>query len=145
MKSPFAITLLCGLLFFLNITEAAIPIKTNQKTKAVTSIQATDDLVKKQKPSLIHRVLNRVVGLREADEKPKMVGTDGFAVASFLASILGIFVAGILLGAIGFAFGLTALRRIGDGSQRGGRGLAIAGMIIGLIAFFGAIIVLGSL
>jgi hypothetical protein len=72
---------------------------------------------------------------------PAMAGTDGFAVASLVCSIVAlpaVFVYGfpaIILGLIGFFFGRAALKRIrASGGAKGGHGVATAGWIIGLIA-----------
>lgn len=54
-------------------------------------------------------------------------GTDGFAIASLVLSLLGFIGICAILGVI---FGLVALNRIGK-TQRGGRGMAIAGTVIG--------------
>jgi hypothetical protein len=58
-------------------------------------------------------------------------GTSGMAIASLVCSLTGLFTCGItaLLGVI---FGFVGLSQTKDGA-RGGRGLAIAGLVIGLI------------
>jgi hypothetical protein len=60
---------------------------------------------------------------------PRPRDTNGFAIASLVCSLLGIVLVfvGPLLGLI---FGLVALRQL-ERSRAGGRGLAIAGMIVG--------------
>jgi Septum formation/Domain of unknown function (DUF4190) len=64
-------------------------------------------------------------------------GTDGFAIAAFVLSLLG----GVLLSVI---FGILALRRIRRTGQ-GGRGLAIAALVISgvWVVLVGALIVVG--
>lgn len=145
MKQLRPLLLFCFLAFPFYNTQAAIPLNQNTSVRNSSNHTATTFLDNK-KPDIIQKIVSVLKRTAQPDEKPKeMIGTDGYAVAAFLISILGIFIAGILFGAIGFAFGLTALRRIGDGSKRGGRGLAIAGMVVGVIAFFGALIVIGSM
>jgi hypothetical protein len=54
-------------------------------------------------------------------------GTDGFAIASLVLGLLGFIGICAILGVV---FGLVALNRIGT-TRRGGRGMAIAGTVIG--------------
>jgi len=67
---------------------------------------------------------------------------NGYAIASCIFGVAGLFVAGFILGAVAIAFSLTAFRRIlkGKGGSRG-RGFAIAGLLLGIIAIAGAAIV----
>jgi hypothetical protein len=58
---------------------------------------------------------------------PPSPGTSGMAVASFVLGLLGVVGISAILG---IAFGIVALRRIGRTFQRG-RGLAIAGIVLG--------------
>jgi hypothetical protein len=58
---------------------------------------------------------------------PQQSGTDGFAIASLVLGLLGFIGICAILGLI---FGLVALNRIGS-TRRGGRGMAIAGTVIG--------------
>jgi hypothetical protein len=58
-------------------------------------------------------------------------GTNGLAIASLICSILWIFWIGSLLGVIFGFVGLSQIRRVG-GAQ-GGKGLAVAGIVIGFI------------
>jgi hypothetical protein len=58
---------------------------------------------------------------------PLQPGTDGFAIASLVLGVLGFVGICAILGVI---FGLVALNRIGN-TQRAGRGMAIAGTVIG--------------
>ncbi len=54
-------------------------------------------------------------------------GTSGMAVASFVLGLLGIVVISAILGIV---FGIVALRRV-SGAQQRGKGLAIAGIVLG--------------
>jgi hypothetical protein len=54
-------------------------------------------------------------------------GTDGFAIAALVLGLLGFIGICAILGVV---FGLVALNRIGT-SGRGGRGMAIAGTVLG--------------
>ena len=67
--------------------------------------------------------------------------TQGFAVAGFVLSILGLIVAGIPLGILAMIFGSIGLGKISREPKRfKGRGLAIASIIIGAIAIIAAVI-----
>jgi len=59
---------------------------------------------------------------------------DGFAVAGFVLSLVGVFIAAYILGTLGIIFSAIGLVRINksDGTKRG-RGLAIAGLILGIL------------
>jgi hypothetical protein len=60
---------------------------------------------------------------------PKPGDTNGFAIASLVCSVIGIIL--VVVGpALGIVFGILALRQIGRRPQSG-RGLAVAGLIIG--------------
>ncbi len=67
-----------------------------------------------------------------------------FAVAGFVLSLLGLFILGIVLGALGIIFSSLALAKASKDSSRYKKGLAIAGLIIGIIAFFGSIILIAA-
>ena len=72
--------------------------------------------------------------------------TEPLAIAGFVSSLVGLFVAGILLGTLGVVFGAISLRKIKREPGRfKGRGLAIASIIVGIIAVVGAIIVLAAM
>ena len=69
----------------------------------------------------------------------KVARTSGLATASLIVSILGVCSAGTL-GLVGLALGLIALRRINrSGGQLGGRGLAVAGIVVGALMSLAAV------
>lgn len=73
-----------------------------------------------------------------ADPASPAAGTNGMAIASLVCSLLG-WLCG--LGAIlGIVFGFIALNQIKERGQ-GGRGLALAGITIGIVAIVVAVIV----
>jgi len=57
----------------------------------------------------------------------------GFAIASLVCGIGGLFIAGFILGTLAIIFGGIALRRIRTNPSLDGKGLAVAGMVLGLI------------
>lgn len=63
----------------------------------------------------------------------------GMSIASFICSIAGLFVAGIILGILAIIFGAIG---IGNGVYKG---LAIAGVIIGIVDVIGALIIISTL
>ena len=69
----------------------------------------------------------------------------GFAIASLVLGLVGLFVAGIPLGILAVIFGGVALGRVKKYPGIKGKGLAIAGLVIGLVAIVGALVVLGSM
>jgi Domain of unknown function (DUF4190) len=66
--------------------------------------------------------------------------TNGLAIASLICSIIGFFVMQIILGPLGIIFGAIALGRANRGA--GGRGMAMAGLIIGVVDVLLFVIVL---
>lgn len=68
----------------------------------------------------------------------------GFAVASFVISLVGLIIAGIPLGIVAIILAMIALNRY---KKYGGtmKGFAIAGLIIGVIDIIGALIVLAMI
>jgi len=65
----------------------------------------------------------------------------GLGVASLVISILGIFVAGIILGTLAIVFGLIGMSQC-DKGQFSGKGFARSGLIIGIVDVVGAIFIL---
>ena len=59
--------------------------------------------------------------------------TNGLAVASFVCSMVGIVIFGIVMGILAICFGAAGLNRAKTFPQEGGRGLAIAGIVVGII------------
>ena len=55
------------------------------------------------------------------------------AVASLVCAIIGYFFLGIILGPIAIALATGARRRIKENPELGGNGLAIAGLVIGIV------------
>ena len=62
--------------------------------------------------------------------------TKGMARASLILGILSLFIAGIPLGTLAAIFGSISMSKLEYGN---GRGMAIAGFIIGLVGIFGAL------
>ena len=68
---------------------------------------------------------------------------DGFAIASLVCSLVGLCVAGMILGILGIIFGAISIKRINERPyELKGKGMAIAGLIIGIFAFVAAIFIL---
>lgn len=58
----------------------------------------------------------------------------GLAVASLVCGILAFFVLGIVLGVLAIIFGGVALSKIRKNPEVSGRGMAIAGLVLGIVA-----------
>jgi hypothetical protein len=69
----------------------------------------------------------------------------GLAVASLVTGIVGFFVFGIPLGAMAIVFGTIALSKIKSNPGLSGKGMAIAGLILGIIDIIGALVVINLL
>ena len=89
---------------------------------------------------------NNELSLEDAVSQSQM---DGFAIAGFLAGIAGLIVFGIPLGIVALVLSSIALKRISKSrkttNKRNGRGLAIAGSVLGIIDILGALIFLAML
>jgi hypothetical protein len=71
----------------------------------------------------------------------RAVPTDGHAITSLVASLLGILLAlpvglpGLALGPLGYFLGRSAITRIdASAGASGGRGMAVAGSVLGIVA-----------
>jgi hypothetical protein len=72
--------------------------------------------------------------------------TDGMAVAGFIGSLAGLFIAGIPLGIMAIVFGFVSLGKIDRHPERyKGRGFGIASIIIGAVDVIGMLIVLAAM
>lgn len=70
-------------------------------------------------------------GTLDAESKPRI---DSLALAGFVVSLVGLFLFGVLLGPVAFVLAAVGYRKVThSGGMLAGRGLAIAGMIIGVI------------
>ena len=56
---------------------------------------------------------------------------NGLAISGFVCSLVGLFLLNVILGPLGIIFGGIGLSRANDGAPH--RGLAIAGIVIGVI------------
>jgi hypothetical protein len=72
--------------------------------------------------------------------------TEGMAVAGFIGSLTGLFIAGIPLGIMAIVFGFVSLGKIDRHPERyKGRGFGIASIIIGAVDVIGMLIVLSTM
>jgi hypothetical protein len=69
----------------------------------------------------------------------------GFSIASFVLGITGIFIFGLPAGILAVVFGGIALSRYKRNPDEKLRGLAIAGLILGIVDIIGVIIVLANM
>ena len=66
--------------------------------------------------------------------------TNGLAIASLVCSLVGLIVFGVIMGILAISFGVTAKKRMQILSNEGGKGLATAGIVIGIIDIVFALI-----
>lgn len=81
---------------------------------------------------------------KKSDIKDGEAQTDGMAIASFVLSIAGLFIAGLILGTLGIIFGAIGIGRTSGGKKKG-QGLAIAGLVIGILDVLLILLLLASL
>ena len=83
---------------------------------------------------------NTSLSATEALEEAKV---NGLAIAGFVTGIVGLFVAGVILGTIAVVLGSIALKKIRKSPEiHSGKGLAIAALVLGIVAIVGGIVVL---
>ncbi|MCX5977123.1 MAG: DUF4190 domain-containing protein [Coprothermobacterota bacterium] len=69
--------------------------------------------------------------------------TNSLAVAGFISGLAGFFIFGVALGPLAVVLGVVALSQIRkSGDSHSGKGFAIAAIVVGALAFFGALAVL---
>ena len=68
--------------------------------------------------------------------------SNGFAIAALVCGIVGLFIANFILGPLAIIFGGIGLSRANRGAR--GRGMALAGIILGVIAIVLFIILLAA-
>ena len=126
---------------FLKLTPKQIKESTGEK------MSLKERLALRYAQSKIKKEIKRGHAARDTkfdlDEVVAEGGTSGMAVAGFVCSLVGLFIAGLLLGALGVIFSAIALGKIKRTGKRG-KGLAIAGLVIGIIAIAGAALILAG-
>ncbi|WP_217371877.1 DUF4190 domain-containing protein [Spirosoma rhododendri] len=111
-----------------NLTKAALP--QPEVRRAVTSIdKASRKELKRQWRQRMRQSGSTVSGL---------------AIASLVCGILAFFLLGIVLGILAIIFGGVALSKIRKNPEVSGRGMAVAGMILGIVATVVTVIFLAS-
>lgn len=70
--------------------------------------------------------------------------TSGMAIASLVCGILAFFVLGVVLGPLAIIFGGVALSKIRKNPEVKGRGLAVAGLVLGIVATVLIIVILAA-
>ncbi len=76
--------------------------------------------------------------IQEDDTAPKK--TNGTAIGGLICSILGLFIAGIILGIFGITMGIAAKNHIKMFKNEKGNGIATAAIVIGIIDIVGIIL-----
>lgn len=98
-----------------------------------------------QKADLLSSPLKKVKEII-SNEGEKTTQTHWGAIAGFISGVISIFIAGIPLGLLAIIFSSIALNNIKKYPVTySGKGLAIAGLILGILGFIGAIYVLTQL
>lgn len=98
-----------------------------------------------QKADLFSSPLKKVKEII-SNEGEKTTQTHWGAIAGFISGVISIFIAGIPLGLLAIIFSSIALNNIKKYPVTySGKGLAIAGLVLGILGFIGAIYVLTQL
>lgn len=113
-----------------------------EKDQLTTSIDRKLSFKEKTVLKVLKRKLNKASKVKKT-AIPDEAQMDGLAIAGFVTGLVGLFVFGIILGALGVVFSSIALKRIKrEPENRSGRGLAIAGLVLGIVSVVGALVVL---
>ena len=128
------------------ISESAPELLTASNEDATRAIEESHISSKRKKwvkniswPSLVSEIFAEQP--EEVVEQPAPAG----AIIGFIAGIVGLFVAGIPLGILAIILCGVAIGKIEKNPGMKGKGIAIAGIVIGAIAVVGALIVISSM
>jgi hypothetical protein len=103
----------------------------------VASKEDISDLTKKEQRQVIKpykkELRNAVRSYAQSLSGQQAKSAMGFAIVSIVCGLAGLFVFGYILGLLAIIFGGIALGRIRRNPELPGRGLAVAGMVLGLI------------
>jgi hypothetical protein len=109
----------------------------NNISYSVDSKEDLSDLTKKEQRQIVKpykkELKSAVKSYVQSRSGQQQKSALGFAIASIVCGIIGLFVAGFILGILAIIFGGIALKRIRMNPSLQGRGLAITGMVLGLI------------
>ena len=149
--------LFCCLLLIGNNITAVPSVTTSQKVESVFEL-SPKDIIQLNKVQLENRIGRKLsfkekIALKLVKKKLKkrkdltsekayeQTRIHGLAVAGFVTGLVSIFFAGIILGVLSVVFSGIALGKIKQSPDTfSGKGLAIAGLILGLIGAIGALI-----
>jgi hypothetical protein len=113
-----------------------------EKDQPTVSIDRKLSFKEKIALKVLKRKLKKASKVKKSDAADQ-TQMDGLAIAGFVTGLVGLFVFGIILGAIAVVFSAIALKRIKrEPEKRSGRGLAIAGLVLGIVGVVGALVVL---
>ena len=114
-----------------NISDYAdISFKNQSQSNRVVKKEFKNNLKK-----VIYNNKNKTISVQQATKT-----AEGLAIASLVTGIVGFFVFGIPLGILATIFGAIALSRTSKNPELSGKGLAIAGLILGIVDIIGALI-----
>jgi hypothetical protein len=111
-----------------NQDNIPVPVVTKEDLSELTKKEQRQ-IIKPYKKELRNTLRSYAQSLSGQQAKSAM----GFAIASIVCGVIGLFIFGYILGLLAIIFGGIALRRIRMNPDQPGRGLAVAGMVLGLI------------
>jgi hypothetical protein len=121
-----------------DLEEETAPINGNSKAKS-----HSDKLTKQRFtfPSSIHSPVKLLFGGIKPEDKPR---TDGMSIAAMVCGILSFFVPilGLVLAILAIIFGGVGLGRTNRDPELKGRGMAVTGLVLGIIGMLFVIMVL---
>ncbi|GAB4027168.1 hypothetical protein GCM10028773_57800 [Spirosoma koreense] len=126
-------------------TSEEIP---NEQTKPVWHTQpvrtsATEKTIATQTNSHLKKAqLRKLILTKAVTEVPGQ--TSGLAIAALVCGILSFFLLGIVLGPLAIIFGGVALSKIRKEPGLKGRGMAVAGLVLGIVATVILLVVLAA-
>ncbi len=157
--------LLVVFLFSTNVTKAVIRFSPAKKQyNSVYELKANDliNLDRKSLEKKINRKLNlkERITLRFVKRRLKKllkntnpaeknatdeVKVDGLAIAGFVSGVLSFFIFGIVFSILAIVFSAIALKRIKSNPEvRKGKGLAVAGLVLGIVAAAVLLLAIGA-
>lgn len=122
--------------------SASLPDELRGEAPLTASLDLRDFSVFEQ----LHRTWRKSDAAEYARPDNTYLTTHWGATWGFVCAVVGFFVAGVILGLLGIIFSGIALGQIAKNPEvYKGQGLAIAGLIIGMISFFGALYLISTL
>ena len=125
-----------------SLTEVSVDPAENQRS-IISGSKVSEKQFRKEIKAKVRSIKKENRELTKKDSSDK--SATGLSIASFVLGVVGLIIFGIPAGILAVVFGGIAMSRYKKHPEEKLKGLAIAGLILGIIDIVGALIVVGSL